>query len=100
MAYIKKKDRMLNELKDYIKNNGSNMTLEGIDGKKQYTVWNAWPICVQDICVDYIGLCEDNVYGFDMDGKKIGRFRNIGELHQRYVESILHDVKEGYKKKK
>ena len=100
MGYIKKKDRALIELRDYIKNNGSNMTLDGIDGKRQYTVWNSWPICVQDICVDNIGVCGDDVYGFDIKGNTIDRFRNIGLFKQKYVEGVLHDVKEGYKKKK
>ena len=100
MGYIKKKDRALIELRDYIKNNGSNMTLDGIDGKKQYTVWNKWPICVKDICVCNIGVSGDEIYGFDFDGDKIHRFRNIGELKQKNVEGVLRDVKEGYKKKK
>lgn len=100
MAYIKKKDRLLNELKEYVKNNGSKMTLSGIGDKQQYTVWNAWPICVKDICVDNICLREDGkIFGCDIDAS-IQRYRDIDELHQRYVETILRDVKEGYKKKK
>ena len=36
MAYIKKKDRMLNELKEYVKNNSSEITLDGLGGRKKY----------------------------------------------------------------
>ena len=101
MAYIKKKDRLLNELKKYVKNNGFEMILDGLEGKQNYLVWNSWPICVQDICVDNICLREsDNILiGCNIDSS-IGTYRLIDDLHQRYIESILHDVIEGYTKKR
>ena len=101
MAYIKKKDRLLNALKDYVKRNSSEMALDGLNGKQKYLVWNAWPICVQDVCVDNICLREsDNkLIGCNVD-VSIGTYRVIDDLHQRYIETILRDIREGYKKKK
>lgn len=101
MAYVKKKDRMLNELKEYVKNNSSEVTLDGLGGRKKYLVWNAWPICVKDVCLDNICLRKEDevLIGCNVDAS-IGTYRIIDDLHQRYIETILRDVTEGYKKKK
>lgn len=94
MAYIKKKDRLLKEIKECINEVGNK--------EKDRIVFNKWPICIKDVCVDNIALLNDNltIIGYNKyEDNSITNERIVNNLETRYLESILDTVKNGYNKK-
>lgn len=108
MAYIKKFDRAINTIYDCLEKGGQDATIE-IDGvKHEAKVWNKFPVCVQDICVDNFVLIKNadgfEMYGCDFDDQKNfivsketfnRRWRDLKKAKQKdveYVASILNNL--------
>lgn len=104
MVYIKKKDRAIIAIEEEITKNGTKTTYYGMSAMK----WDKWPICVKDVCVDNIFLVnyvegesvEKKIIGCNIYGNELTNIRVVNDLSQKYVEGILCDMTEGYKKAK
>ena len=102
MAYIKKKDKALAAIIEEIKKNN---VIGTYDDHAAY-VWSKWPICVKDVCVDNMLVVSyedgEKVIGcnFYYEDDSITNVRVVNNLSQKYVEGILLDMTEGYKKAK
>ena len=101
MAYIKKFDRAINTICECIEKGGKDATIV-IDGTKyEAKVWNKFPVCVQDICVDNFVLIKNAddvaVFGCDFDDDKTmttsketfnRRWRDLKKMRSNSVEYV------------
>lgn len=59
MAYIKKKDKAIAFIKDFLKKNGKKVIAQIAGAKEECIIWDDFPICVQDVCADLFALIEN-----------------------------------------
>ncbi len=101
MAYIKKAVRALNSIKEFLETYGTDTDVV-ISGSKQHCkVWNKFPICVQDVCVDNLVLIKHAddwaLFGgnFDDDKTKVvskdtfeNDWRDLSAIRKNHIEYI------------
>jgi hypothetical protein len=110
MAYVKKFDKALNTIIQCVEKGGKYATIVIDNTQYQAKVWNKFPICVQDICVDNIVLVDmdedetNMLFGCDFDDDKTmttsketfdrrwRNLRNIKRPHVEYVARILNNL--------
>ncbi len=82
------KEKRLNELYDYVKEHGHRV--------KDVIYWDTYPICVRDICVHGVAIFNDELVFADYDKDKMQfRIRRECKVEDRkYLEDVLHDMKQ------
>lgn len=101
MAYIKKFDRTINTICECIEKGGKDATIVINGTKYEAKVWNKFPVCVQDICVDNFVLIKNAddvaVFGCDFDDDKTmttsketfdRRWRDLKKMRPNNVEYV------------
>jgi len=58
MAYIKKKDKAMIFVKDFLEKNGKDAIVNFVGDIEKCKLWNDFPICVRDICADAFVLIK------------------------------------------
>lgn len=115
MAYVKKFDRALNTIKQCIEKDGIDTEIEIVGCKEQCKLWNKFPICVQDICVDNLVLIKHAddwaIFGGDFDDNKAmtvskemfdRHWRDLKKIktpHAEYVARVLNNLENVLDKK-
>lgn len=84
-----KKDSVISEIKKLIKLYG--------EQTGEFWIWNKYPICIKDVCVDTVGLDKNNtlLFGNFAEGRNI--FLKIihseNDLNSRWLSEFLTDFK-------
>lgn len=107
MAYVKQKDKWMNEVIDFMLKNGVDTEIIIGDKKTKCKLWNKFPICVKDLCVDNIVLVDESemkVYAgnFSDDNKQSvtkekfdTKWRCLNDIDKRYVEYVKYVIING-----
>lgn len=87
------KEKRLNELYDYVKKHGHKI--------KDVIYWDTYPICVRDICVLSVAIINDELVFADYDKDKMQFIirRECKAENKKYLEEVLHDMKQFDKNK-
>ena len=82
------KEKRLNELYDYVKEHGHKV--------KDIIYWDTYPICVKDICVLGVAILNDEPVfcDYDKDKKQFRVLREAKNEQRKYIEEVLHDMKQ------
>jgi len=82
------KEKRLAELEDYVRKHGRKV--------KDVIYWDTYPICVKDICVLGVAIFNNELVFCDYD-KHENKFRIRRECkneERKYLEEVLHDMKQ------
>ena len=102
MAYVKQKDKWLNEVVDFLLKEGKDTEIIIGKTKTKCKLWNKFPVCVKDICVDNIVLIDDGELkvwcgNFDDDNKQSvakeefeTRWRCLNDLNKKFAEYVKY----------
>lgn len=84
-----KKNSAVSEIKKLIKSYGQQAG--------EFWVWNKYPICIKDVCVDTVGLDKNNIllFGNFAEGRNIFLkiMRSENDLNSRWLNEFLTDFK-------
>ena len=100
MAYIKKFDKAINTIYDCLKT-CKEVTINICGEKIKCHLWNKFPLCVQDICIDNVILIEHgdtfDIWCGDFDDDKElivtqetyeKRWRDLRKVRKNHVEYV------------
>ena len=82
------KEKRLNELYDYVKEHGHRV--------KDVIYWDTYPIVVKDICVLGVAIFNNELVftDYDKDKKEFKIHREAKNEERKYLEEVLHDMKQ------
>ena len=108
MAYRKQKDKWFDEIVNFLNSNGEDREIHIGDRKLKCKMWNKFPVCVVDVCVDNFFLIDNNgtleAYGGDLDDKESFSvsqknfdkyWRNLNDIEKRHIEYVKYVLLNG-----